>query len=523
MSRLSLSHLALVVLPLLTVACSEQGFVTTDPKNSGALPAILVTPGQLDFGTVGQSDDAVVQTFTIESVGDADLTVSGIDLLGDSASFTILTDETGVVLPPGTSHDIDVSFVPAGAYDQAAQALVNSDDALNPQALVELLGAGSVPELSIEPDPINFGTGFVGCVSETDVYLSNVGADTLVVDSIGYDGDEYGVFTETSSPSLPLSLEPGESSQILLSFLPLDAVSYSGGLVVHSNDPTEERQAEIQGLGETGGDFTDSWELPSDPSSDIMFLVDQSCSMDDNQSLLATNFSTFISSLSSYTSDWHIIVVNDDDGCNNSGVLTPFSSGYESTFGSAVRSGGFLYTEALLTIAAKGVDQTDSGECNTGFMRDDAMLHVIMVSDEPEQSWDSWSTYVDRIIAKKGSSANVRISAIAGPETGGGSCAEPGTGYMEAVDATGGVYLNICNDWASSSNLADLAEASVFQDTYELSRTPYTDSISVEVNSSYRTTGWSYDATQNAVVFTTRIPTEGDTVDIHYSGNATCD
>lgn len=523
MKRPSLMTTALVLTPLLTAACSEHGFAVTGPGASGDLPAILVTPAQIDFGTLSQTEAASVEVFTIQSIGESDLTVYGVQMLGDATSFTVVSEQTEFVLPPGTSQEIEVAFSPMGAYNQMGQAIVMSDDALNPEALVELMGAGAVPELAIEPDPIDFGTGYIGCTEDTDVYLSNVGTDVLVVESIGYNGDERGVFSELASPDLPLSLEPGETAQVLLSFLPEAETVYSGGIVVNSNEPQGERLADITGEGEYAGDYVDSWELPTDPPSDIMFLVDQSCSMDDNQRLLGDNFSTFITSLSTYTRDWQVTVVNDDDGCNNSGVLTRSTSGYDSIFSAAVKRGGGAYTESLLTPAAAGVDQTDSGECNHGFMRSEAMLHVIMVSDEPEQSWSSWSTYVDRIIAKKGSEASVRLSAIAGPETGGGGCADPGTGYMEAVAATGGVYLNICNNWATSTNLAMLAEASVYQDTYELSRDPVASTISVTVNGTNRSNGWTYDSASNSVLFTANIPTEGDLVDIAYSGNATCD
>ena len=53
--------------------------------------------------------------------------------------------------------------------------------------------------------------------------------------------------------------------------------------------------------------------------SDIIFAVDQSCSMDDDAANLASNFSSFIGQLSNYSNDWQIMVVNDDNGCTNLG------------------------------------------------------------------------------------------------------------------------------------------------------------------------------------------------------------
>ncbi len=503
-------------------ACSDHGFNSTGKENVAELPAISVTPGLIDYGNMTATAEVSVETFEIKSVGGADLTVENIELLGDTSSFSVLTMESAFVLPPGASQTIEVAFSPMGAYSQMAQVLVSSDDPLNPQALVELVGAGAVPELEIQPDPVDFGTGVVGCDEELDVYLTNVGNDTLVISSIGHTSDVTGVFSPLGSPTLPLSLEPGEEAQVLLGFLPESVRSYSGSLVVQSNEPLGERTATIAGAGSYGPDQIDSWEIPEEPPSDIMFLVDQSCSMDDDAVSLGTNFGTFITQLNTYTTDWQIMVVNDDNGCNNSGILTSATSGYTSTFSSAVRNGGGSYTESLLTVGASAAEKSGSTGCNAGFMRPTAMMHLIMVSDEPEQSYGSWSSYVDRMIAAKGTASMVRVSAIAGP-VGRSSCADQGTGYDEAVTATGGVFLDICSTWATSANLALLAEASVSQDTYALSLEPVPSTIEVFVNGSPVTSGWTYDSSTNEVVFNTGVPADGDSVDIEYSLPGTCD
>ena len=63
------------------------------------------------------------------------------------------------------------------------------------------------------------------------------------------------------------------------------------------------------------------------------------------------------------------------------------------------------FTEALLTAVTNAVEKTDAGECNEGFLRSAAMLHIVMLSDECEQSPNpylrtQWQ-YVDRIVAQK--------------------------------------------------------------------------------------------------------------------------
>jgi hypothetical protein len=219
-----------------------------------------------------------------------------------------------------------------------------------------------------------------------------------------------------------------------------------------------------------------------------------------------------------------MIVVNSDDGCNGSSILTPSTPNYSEAFQNALFAMNWNndYTEALLTVNAAAIERTDAGECNSSFLREDAMLHIIDISDEPEQSADisgeTWELLVDRIIAKKGSAVLTTISAIAGDVPDGCDGASPGTGYAEAVDATGGVFLSICQNWATTGNLGMLAAASVNQDTFELSESPIEETITVRVNGT-RTTEWTFDVSLNAVVMTGDPPGAEDRVRIDYETN----
>ena len=515
---------------LLLLACNEQDFNKVDGPEDGGGPQIEVTPTLLDFGTVGADDEAVVRSFTIKSVGTDTLHIEGITLDGENTGFTILTDVTSFPLDPDETLDVDVAFQAMGSTNEA-QALVASDDPEDEVVPVDLTGFAAVPELQIDPDPLDMGETYIGCHKDNEIELSNVGTSTLTISNIEYEGGAE--FTLNTGYSLPMDLEPGEATILDLTFTPTDEASFAATLSVTSNEPLGTRVATQTGAGHFGASYEDEFVVPEDPASDIMFIVDQSCSMDDDALAVAENFNEFITALDTYTSDWQLIVANNDRGCNTTGILTESTPGYESTFTSEAQDGSGTYivdTEALLIPAAAGVEATDSGECNAGFLREDALLHIILVSDEPEQSggWtggSEWEDLTNQIIAKKGSDTYTRISAIAGDVPGGcssrGNSAEPGTGYYEAVEATGGIFLSLCSDWGA--HVDDLAAASINQDTFELDNTPYEPSIEVFVNGSPRTSGWTYDATQNAVVFDDPVPEGGDTVLITYGGSVDCD
>jgi hypothetical protein len=483
---------------------------------------IEVSPLDIDFGTLSAGDVATA-TITVSNVGLAEsvLEVDSVEIGGADGGFTIIDGETAFDLYGGASEEFTVAFSPEGAYAQAAQAIVTSNDPDEARVPVSLLGEGMVPELEISPDPAAFATTYVGCTDDVEVTLTNVGTDLLLVTDLAFDGASMSM---TQPNTLPLMLEAGETAPVSLSFIPEDEGSFSGVLTATSNEPVATRTADVTGVAKYAAERTDSWELDEDPPVDILFFVDQSCSMDDDQTSLAKNFSGFISQLSNYTTEWKVMVANDDDGCTNSGVLSESAADYEEKFSAAVAKGGGQYTEAGLIVSTRAIQNTDSGECNDAFMRSGALLHIIMVSDEPEQSPDSWDTYVDAIVAKKGDSSMVKLSAVAGPApsgcSDGSNSAEYGSGYDQAASATGGEFLSICDNWASS--VKTLADASVTQSEFTLSRTPVVDTIEVVVNGARRSANWSYDATTNAVIFSANIPEGGDSVDISYAVEATC-
>jgi hypothetical protein len=309
------------------------------------------------------------------------------------------------------------------------------------------------------------------------------------------------------------------------------------------------RIAEQSGSGLLNNQMTQEWAFAIDPPADIMFSVDASCSMSDNINQLSSNFRSFISQLSNYSNNWQVMVTGGDTGCNVGGVLTPSTPNYTNIFQQAVKCKddifspyfgacngmGSSYTEALLTEARNAIENTDQGECNAGFIRPEAMLHLIMVSDEPEQSVDmtgeTWQQLADQIIAKRGSAGMVRISSIVGDvpngcQSGGwfGADADPGTGYVDASNYTNGVFLSICDSWSDPANLQLLAETSVLLDAYPLDYGAIEETIEVTVNGyPVPNTSWHYDENTQSVMFDTNAPQEGSSVKITYIPIGLCE
>ena len=510
---------------LLTLgACSEHNIQAIDGAENGNAPSIEVFPYQLDFGIVPTDGGAVSRSFSVTNVGASDLEIKNIQFEGEhAASFLLPDSDSSFLLPPGASNDIEVLLVTPESFNVSAQAYISSNDTYNEVLELPLVGAQSAPYLNVLPNPLDMGSTYVGCELENVVLLENGGTEDLHIEEIVHTGNEFELLEK---PALPLTLSPGDFSSLRLSYAPENEGTSSGMLTILSNDPRNSGvyMAYQKGSSSIMGTHVQSWENPVDPPSDIVFSVDLSGSMSDDAARLAQNFEYFIQELSNYTNDWRIIVANADDGCNNSGILTPSTLNYEEIFSNSVQTGSGSNTERLLTVARNAIENTDSGECNEGFLRPEAMLHVVMVSDEREQSYEPWSGLIADIQSKKGNPGYVRLSAIAGmvPYSFCGT-AEAGTGYWEVANATSGVFLDFCSDWSSPENLEVLAEASVLTDSYPLEKPAVAETIAVFVNGAMETEGWFYDRDLNSVVFDENPPLEGDDVVIRYGERAVCD
>ena len=167
-----------------------------------------------------------------------------------------------------------------------------------------------------------------------------------------------------------------------------------------------------------------------------------------------------------------------------------------------------------------------SNNANSQFLREEAGLRVIFVSDENDQSPGTVADYVQYYQGLKPQASDVILSDISGGIggcQGAGGNASSGSRYVAATVATGGVSAAICGaNWvATLSSLAWLSQS--LADTFELSRQPVEDTLEVRVNGVNVYVGWTYDTSLNAIVFDpTHIPEDGDEIEIEYSMTGDC-
>ncbi len=277
---------------------------------------------------------------------------------------------------------------------------------------------------------------------------------------------------------------------------------------------------------------------------DILWVVDNSGSMESSQQNVANNLNTFINSFTRRDLDFKMAVTATDayrvnftgnhncsrfrDGIRNSSCNTVPSGRYsgirEITRATPDISGVFM-TNALLTDTVRGIygsgderafssfKATFDEPLNAGFVRPDSFLAVIIVSDEDDFShntataveampgyggnpWSypdlhtttSYTTYLDTLTGTSGRDRRYNVNAIAiFDEACRRELDTTFTGrkiaqrYQAMVDSTSGIRASLCGDFASSLNrIADSIITLTTQ--FFLQRVPRPETIIVRVN-----------------------------------------
>lgn len=136
------------------------------------------------------------------------------------------------------------------------------------------------------------------------------------------------------------------------------------------------------------------------PAVDVLFVIDNSCSMEEEQRALRQSFPEFMTYFLGSGLDYHVGVVSTDMDWSNrdAGVLIGDSSGGSSyidpSYSEEDAVASFSDRASLGTMGSgteKGKDAawaalvSNVDTANAGFYRDDADLSVIVISDERDQ------------------------------------------------------------------------------------------------------------------------------------------
>ena len=236
------------------------------------------------------------------------------------------------------------------------------------------------------------------------------------------------------------------------------------------------------------------------PKLDLLIVIDDTASMAQEQASLASDFSSLLEALDTLEIGWQLGVVTTDMSGPEAGwlvgspwILTPDLPLRDEIFSEMIQVGvSGSGPEAGLAAAATALDLCAVGGPNAGFRRDDALLHILFVSDADDQSeeWlgaDPPAPFLERLSSEAArTELPAKASALVGPLPAGCSSSSgvalPAARYERVAADSGGVLSPICAaDLAPV--LASLSDVSVvWQRDFELREIPEPGSLRAELN-----------------------------------------
>ncbi len=259
---------------------------------------------------------------------------------------------------------------------------------------------------------------------------------------------------------------------------------------------------------------------------DIVWIVDNSGSMEDEQSSLAKNFGSFIDSFLQKNVDFTMSILTTDRERNQRSYLLNESytrlnsnraktnlNDFENTFMDLIQVG----TNGSSKEQGLGALSDFINNQGKTFLRKDAQLAVICITDEEDQSNLSIDQLILNLNDLKGGLEKIKFYSIVDKElkNRGRSITTGYERYADVSNATQGLILGIENDFHQSLNIIGETIVNLL-DSFQLKNTPEISSIKVFVQG-LEVKNFVYIQETNSIKFLEgSIPNQGSEITVRY-------
>ncbi len=212
--------------------------IAYEDQKSPDLERLDIAFGATEIGTTARRD------FVIQNEGGKDLEVGDVriashpDCPSPSSAFRVdapaLTDSAmrSVVVPGRTSETdtpkeetVTVSFNPTDGLPACAAVEVHSNDEDYPVRVALFTGQGNAAQLCATVLDVDFGEVLIGDTATDTFHLESCGTRPITL--VDMTLNEWFPPFEAALPAFPLTLQPGESLDLPVSFSPEQALAYT--------------------------------------------------------------------------------------------------------------------------------------------------------------------------------------------------------------------------------------------------------------------------------------------------------
>jgi|GEM_PF-4632822 len=520
--------LVIIMVATFAIGCLGSSITTGDNSDGDQIE------GEVNDQTDG--DDEILDGDTIED--DSDTIVTDGDTLendnnvidGDEAESDG-DDEFDLDNTDGDSSDLDTTDGDFADGDTTETDTTDSDltdndypewDSTDDYLENDGEGIFIVKDTSMEfPDVLE------GCCTDIlEVRLRNIGDGIFSITKIEMPGNMPIEIKYSSLGDLPYRMYPGYYEDFYIMFCPETPGDYAGEIVIETSIGQTQRIS-LKGKALHNEIETDNFKQIARPQVDVLFVVDCSGSMAEEQETLVDSFEAFINDITIWDADYNFAVVSCDiTDEDHSGkfqgspkVLNSSEMSKEdliSAFQTRISNLGTScdgFKEAGLDAAYLALSDPLISNYNAGFLRENAKLTVVFLSDEEDGSDRETSFYVNFLQNIKGINNPYLLEAyaIVGDEPHGCEQNLSGSRYISVADQCNAYnnkhFVSICQD--EYSDAFGYINNLTLRNQFILSNSAEEDTITVMVNNNI-STDWIYDADSNSVIFNLSSPPPAD-------------
>ncbi len=213
-----------------------------------AAPAVTLTPGSLDFGTVTQGTSTSLG-ISVQNSGTAVLHITSIALGGANTNdFSLSAPACNSAISVNASCTVTLTFTPLTVGLRTANVTLTDDAPDSPQVISVKGNGNAAPSsaVAVNPPSPDFGTTTQGTSTPMIVTVKNIGTAALHVSSVvlgGVNGNEFSIASPTCGAAIPAS----GACTIALTFTPVSVGAHLASVTLTDDAPDSPQIFSIRG------------------------------------------------------------------------------------------------------------------------------------------------------------------------------------------------------------------------------------------------------------------------------------
>ncbi|HXZ40196.1 MAG TPA: choice-of-anchor D domain-containing protein [Terriglobales bacterium] len=229
---------------------------TSTPSTQQSSPTgdLGLSNSSLSFGSVVVGNSNTL-TVTATNSGTASVTISSAK--PSAPEFSLSAPSLPVTVAAGKSVTLSVAFTPSAAGN-ATGTIPISSTASNAVVAVSLSGTGLAPgQLVASPSSVSFGAVLLGSTQTKSAALTNSGGSTVTISQATVSGGNF----QVSGLSLPLTLNPGQSTDVAVTFDPQSSGAQTGSITLTTSASMSAPQVRFLVTGFHSSTFSSSHRM----------------------------------------------------------------------------------------------------------------------------------------------------------------------------------------------------------------------------------------------------------------------